>query len=55
LEKATKLRETINKKNLNIDIEIDGGINIETAKNEILYYLNSEQSDANKYKKEVKI
>ena len=32
LEKVKILREKINKENLNVDIEIDGGINIDTAK-----------------------
>ena len=32
LEKVKILREKINKENLNVEIEIDGGINIDTAK-----------------------
>ena len=32
LDKMKKLRDIINKKNLNIDIEIDGGINFDNSK-----------------------
>ena len=32
LEKVKTLREKINKENLNVEIEIDGGINVDTAK-----------------------
>ncbi len=32
LEKVKILREEINKENLNVEVEIDGGINIDTAK-----------------------
>ena len=31
LEKTRKIKEIINKKNLNFDIEIDGGINFENC------------------------